>query len=905
MARLSLAKLERHLYSAADRLRQEGLDAAIYKDYIFGMLFLKRCSDVFDAESEKIVGRKVEQGMPMKDAAEQYGENPDFYDGFFVPERARWKYLQDKLNDANESYGSLLDKALCALSEANETLEHVLDHIQFLRTQGNKRIVSDDACKDLVRHFSRYRLRNEDFQFSDLLGAAYEFLINMFAESAGKKGGDFYTPRDVIRLMVRLLKPTPGMSVYDPTCGSGGMLIISREFIEQSGGDPSNLRLCGQVNDASAWSICRLNMLLHGVPGADIQLQDTLLHPMHREAGELERFDRVIANPPFSQNYTRSSMEFPERFRWGWCPTTGKKGDLMFAQHMLAVCRERNTINGEEVRGMVATVMPHGVLFRGGAEKEIRKKFLDQDLIEAVIGLPQNLFYGAGIPACILVMRPNLTGQSPNPNKPAARQGQVLFINADAEFYAGRAQNYLRPEHVEKVVSTFERYEKVTGYARVVPLAEISGPANDFNLNIRRYVDNSAPPEPHDVRAHLLGGVPAAEVDAKRLLFEALGFDASCAFTPRKASPSPGGEGRGEGGRSSHYVNFAPALSDRAAIHSLVEQDQGVQARLVAVRERLTGWWAEHSPRLADMPKRRDLNRVRNDFLDTFVTALLPLNTLDRFKLAGVIATWWTDTLPDFKTLLENGFPGVIDGWVDAIADAVEDDEAVGPAFDPFGHKLVRHTMTDYLERIAAAKTDIARLKGEKDAFEQSNAPDDLDEEELADWNYAKDLDQQTRELKAENKDDLKELAKLERAAAKARATTEDKCTAAEAKAAVRPVLDQLAALEAALVPYEQIKEQLAEARARYRTLTDEFVNELKSRYGAMNDDQKRALVLGLFAQDVQGGLDAAVAEKRQELVRFIEGLWDKYLVTLTVLRGERASVEAKLENFFEALTYR
>ena len=187
------------------------------------------------------------------------------------------------------------------------------------------------------------------------------------------------------------------MSVYDPTCGSGGMLIISREFIEQSGGDPTNLRLCGQVNDASAWSICKLNMLLHGDAGADIQLQDTLLHPMHREAGELERFDRVIANPPFSQNYTRSNMEFPERFRWGWCPTTGKKGDLMFAQHMLAVCKPG---------GMVTTVMPHGVLFRGGAEKEIRKKFLEQDLIEAVIGLPQNLFYGAGIPACILVMRP-------------------------------------------------------------------------------------------------------------------------------------------------------------------------------------------------------------------------------------------------------------------------------------------------------------------------------------------------------------------------------------------------------------------------------------------------------------------------------------------------------------------
>jgi type I restriction enzyme M protein len=652
MPKLSLAKLERHLYSAADRLRQEGLDAATYKDYIFGLLFLKRSSDVFDAEREKLSADKR--------------EIPDYYDSFFVPERARWSYFQSKLGDATEPYGAVLDKALGALTEANDSLEHVLDHISFMRVQSNKRIVSDDACKDLVRHFSRYRLRNEDFQFTDLLGAAYEFLILMFAESAGKKGGDFYTPRDVIRLMVRVLKPAPGMSVYDPTCGSGGMLIISREFVEQSGGDPTNLRLCGQVNDASAWAICKLNMLLHGMPGADIQLQDTLLHPMHREAGELERFDRVIANPPFSQNYTRSNMEFPERFRWGWAPTTGKKGDLMFAQHMLAVCKSG---------GMVVTVMPHGVLFRGGAEKEIRKKFLQEDLIEAVIGLPQNLFYGASIPACILVMRPNQTGQSPNPNKPAERRGQVLFINADAEFHAGRAQNYLRPEHVEKIVSTFDRYEDVPAYARVVSLAEIASAANDFNLNIRRYVDNSPPPEPHDVRAHLLGGVPVAEVTDEHPLFNALGFKADHAFACRDKDP--------------FYFDFAPALAERSVIRPLVENDTGVQVRQASIGKQLAQWWMEHSRRLAELPQRRDLNRVRTEFLDTFVAAMPRDNgngaspLLDRFKLAGVIATWWTDTLPDLKTLLENGFPGVVDGWIDAVSDAVEDDEAAGPAFDP------------------------------------------------------------------------------------------------------------------------------------------------------------------------------------------------------------------------------
>ena len=297
MPKLSLAKLERHLYAAADILRREGMDAATYKDFIFGMLFLKRCSDVFESAREKIIERSVADGWEVAEAEARYATNPDYYDDFFVPDRALWSSLQDHLNDAAVPYGSVLDKALSALTEANQSLEHVLDHIQFMRVQSNKRIVSDDACKDLVRHFSRYRLRNQDFQFSDLLGAAYEFLINMFAESAGKKGGDFYTPRDVIRLMVRVLAPMPGMSMCDPTCGSGGMLIITREHIEHSGGDPTNLRLCGQVNDASAWSICKLNMLLHGIRGADIQLEHTLLHPMHREAGELEMGGRRCLEP--------------------------------------------------------------------------------------------------------------------------------------------------------------------------------------------------------------------------------------------------------------------------------------------------------------------------------------------------------------------------------------------------------------------------------------------------------------------------------------------------------------------------------------------------------------------------------------------------------------------------------
>jgi type I restriction enzyme M protein len=315
-----------------------------------------------------------------------------------------------------------------------------------------------------------------------------------------------------------------------------------------------------------------------------------------------------------------------------------------------------------------------------------------------------------------------------------------------------------------------------------------------------------------------------------------------------------------------------------------------VQARTQALREALIAWWTAHAPGLADLPQHRALNRVRAEFLDTFVAALQLLAVLDRFKLAGVIATWWTDTLPDFKTLLENGFPGVIDGWVDAIADALEDDEAAGPAFDPFGHKLVRGIMTDYLAQIAEARADIARFKSEKEAFEQSNAPDDADEEEVTNWNYARDLDRQIKELKADNRDALRELAKSERTAVRVRATAEEKRSAAEAKAA--------------LAPYEQIKANLAAARTRYRELTGTFVDQLKGRCAVMTEDQKRFLVLELFAQDVRAGLDAAVSERRQELVRSVEGLWDKYRVTLTNLSHQRGEIEHSLEHYLKVLAY-
>ena len=341
-----------------------------------------------------------------------------------MPERARWEQVRDHLH---KSVGSGLNKALEDLEHSNRSLDGVLQHIDFNR-KIEQSSMSDKKLRELIMHFNKVPLRQQDFEFPDLLGAAYEYLIRDFADSAGKKGGEFYTPRDVVRLMVQMAASRPGMSVYDPCTGSGGMLILSKEYVEEAGGDGRNLALAGQEKDGSVWAISKMNMLLHGIPDADLRNNDgTLEDPAHITGGELQRFDRVITNPPFSMNYSAEGIPFPERFRFGCTPEKGKKADLMFVQHMLAVTRSG---------GMVTTVMPHGVLFRGGDEGRIRTSFLDHDLIDAVIGLGPQLFYGTGIPACILVLRS--AGA-----KLTERKGKVLFINADRDYREGRAQNYL------------------------------------------------------------------------------------------------------------------------------------------------------------------------------------------------------------------------------------------------------------------------------------------------------------------------------------------------------------------------------------------------------------------------------------------------------------------------------
>jgi type I restriction enzyme M protein len=467
---ITLGQLEGHLWESANILRGP-VDAADFKTFIFPLLFLKRICDVWDDEYQEIVADSGDA---------QLASFPESH-RFQIPEGYHWEDLRSR----SKNVGTALQQAMREIEKANpDTLYGVFGDAQW----ANKDRLSDALLKDLIEHFSKLSLGNHHVT-SDLLGDAYEYLIKKFADATNKKAGEFYTPRSVVRLMIDIIDPVEGETIYDPACGTGGMLLAAVQHVRETHGDVKLLwgRLFGQEKNLTTSSIARMNLFLHGIEDFKIVRGDTLRNPAYFDGDRLADFDCVIANPPFSLEKWGEDIWINDPYgrNFAGLPPSSS-GDFAWVQHMVK--------SMAEISGRMAVVLPQGALFRKGEEGKIRQKLLEMDLIEAVIGLAPNLFYGTGLAACILILRKR---------KPVARRKKVLIADASRLYRRGRAQNFLEPEHAAEALGWYNNFADVQDAVRVVSLKEIE--AEDWTLNISRYVlpplQDDIPPLPEAIAA--------------------------------------------------------------------------------------------------------------------------------------------------------------------------------------------------------------------------------------------------------------------------------------------------------------------------------------------------------------------------------------------------------------------
>jgi len=825
------------------------MDAAEYKNYIIALLFLKRINDQFEIDR---IALKDELKKQYPNAAEADIEAeldiPEKYI-CYVPDKARWKFVLNPVDDEGEniSYADAITTALAEVEKSNSALlSGVLSKTKFneLNTKG-ERVLDEETLSALLKDFNDFpKLQDENFEFPDLLGAAYEYLIKFFAESAGKKAGEFYTPSEVVYLMGQILQPKETDEICDPTVGSGGLLITMHNYVENRYGSAERLTLHGQEKFDSPYQMCKMNMIFHNIRNARIEQGDTLLNPKLVAGGALNQYDIVVANPPFSQNYTTANMQFKERFQ-NWM-SKKKQADFMFVQHMISVLKNN---------GRMAVVMPHGVLFRGGEEQKMRRRLITGSeghpscILECVIGLPQGLFYGTGIPASLLII---------NKTNATDREG-VFFINADREYKEGKNQNSLRPEDIEKISYVYHNKIEITGYSRLVTKETLE--AEDYNCNIRRYVDNSEPPTPQDVKAHLQGGIPEAEIRTLKPDFDCYKGLQDKLFTAA----------------NNGYAHFTDSVKEKADIKTIISESKGKQQVADDYHKAIEAFWNDSDADL-DGLHGGSLFDFNNNLTDRFVATLTNLNVLDKYQVRGSFAHF-SDTLKsDFRSVQSSG-------WT---AELIPDDELIANEFPEVLADLKRLEIRR--DELDAKFAEIAEMDPEEWDAEQY---------EVMPKSVISDIKAEIKELKAQKR----ELTKQQKALDKRRKLGESVADEAARCAADIAALDkQIAEKESGIAHHVALENELKDCRKQIREieLSKEALAD-KAREQISDDDARRLITLRWLAT-LHDNIAVYLEAHARRLQQSIELLHDKYYVTLQNLIEERDAATEELNKYLKEL---
>ena len=584
---LKKSDLYSSLWKGADELRG-GMDASQYKDYVLTLLFVKYVTDKGKSDKNSLIDVPV--GGSFDDLVAFKGD----------------KEIGDKVN-----------KAIAKLAEAND-LQKVIDLADFNDEEKlGKGKEMQDRLTNLISIFQDLDFRGSRAEGDDLLGDAYEYLMRHFATESGKSKGQFYTPAEVSRVMAQLIgitSETPySATVYDPTCGSGSLLLKVADAA------PHGLTIYGQEKDNATWALAKMNMILHDNEIADIRKGDTIASPQFTTNDRLDTFDFLVANPPFSVKAWANGLENEYGRFDGFGRPPEKNGDFAFLLHMLKSLKSA---------GKGAVILPHGVLFRGNAEGTIRREIIKRGYIKGIIGLPANLFYGTGIPACILVI---------DKENAQARTG-VFMVDASKGFEKDGPKNRLRPRDMHKMIDAFTKQIEIAGYSRMVPVSEIENAANDFNLNIPRYIDSSEPDDIQDLHAHIHGGIPNRDIDALEAhwtAFPSLRFEL---FRPLREA-------------------YSELAVDKNDVHKTITGSVEYQAFSKATEQIVADWWSGHRESLfaiSPTTKPADLiTEVSEDLLALFH----PRPLVDEYAVYEQLMSYWNHTMHDDVALVMS------EGW--------------------------------------------------------------------------------------------------------------------------------------------------------------------------------------------------------------------------------------------------